>query len=497
MTRIRIHPASLRGKVAIGYGVLGALALLLLMLGFVELSVIERQVLASERVQELFDVTLELRRSEKNFFLYQEHEDYQALVRFVERSKELLTRQQTDFLLFTERASMVEVLNQLRDYRLLMANYQGAAEEEPALRRQREEEVRWLGKGIVDLTRSMAESAQTSLRESLFRHRMVWAISLVAMVAVAILAGHHLTRNVTRPLREMEENMLAIAQGSRRHLVIDATDQELVSLAQAFNRMLQELEVRQRHMLHAEKLASLGTLLAGVAHELNNPLSNISTSCQILMEEQEESDDPWRRELLHQIDEQTLRMQVIVRSLLNFAREQDFKRETLPLLAVWEETLRFNKGNVPSATTIALEIDPALTVAGDKRHLQQLFLNLVQNAVDAMAGVGQVVIRAARYQNAATGLDDPSLLDGACLNQGEWTEITVQDNGPGIPTELQQRIFDPFFTTKEVGQGSGLGLFVAHEIVTQHGGCLAVESLPGLGATFVIRLPADVPDPGK
>ena len=146
---------------------------------------------------------------------------------------------------------------------------------------------------------------------------------------MAIVIGQILSRMVVKPLKMLEESMGVIAEGKFERVSIDSHDREILSLANAFNTMLKELELRQRHLVQSEKLASLGTLLSGVAHELNNPLSNISSSCQILTEEIEDTDIAYKKELLSQIDEQTDRARNIVRSLLEFSREKVFKKELL------------------------------------------------------------------------------------------------------------------------------------------------------------------------
>lgn len=285
--------------------------------------------------------------------------------------------------------------------------------------------------------------------------------------------------------------MEAVASGKLMRLDMPVNDREIASLANAFNHVLHELELR--HLLRSEKLASLGTMLSGVAHELNNPLSNISSSCQILMEEGESATEAYRRELLGQIDEQTIRARNIVRSLLDFARDREFKTEPLHLAQVIEETLRFLKGQVPSQVALRVEAPADLVLQGDKQRLQQAILNLVKNAVESLEGAGEVRISATRRniseESAPLGSGVHFHALGNCERRGEVVEIVIRDNGVGIPSDILPRIFDPFFTTREVGKGSGLGLFVVFKIIEEHGGCIAVESAPGQGAAFTIRLP--------
>ena len=282
--------------------------------------------------------------------------------------------------------------------------------------------------------------------------------------------------------------MEAVANGNLTRLNMPIDDREIASLANAFNHVLRELELR--HLLRSEKLASLGTMLSGVAHELNNPLSNISSSCQILMEEIDQADPEFRREMLGQIDEQTIRARNIVRSLLDFARDREFKAEPLHLARLVEESLRFLKGQTPPRVAVSLEIPPDLVLQGDKQRLQQVVLNLVKNALEALEGAGEVRITAARRKLTGDAVPPGSGIHfhvlGRCKSLSEVVDIEISDNGMGIPPEILPRIFDPFFTTKEVGKGSGLGLFVVFQIIEEHGGCTDIYGGPSGKAETIL-----------
>jgi len=223
-----------------------------------------------------------------------------------------------------------------------------------------------------------------------------------------------------------------------------------------------------------------------VAHELNNPLSNISTSCEILAEEVGADATAFKRELIGQIDAETWRARRIVRSLLDYARDREFQREVLQLAVLVADSLRLIKGQIPARVSIETTIPAGLTVSGDKQRLQQVLFNLVGNAVAALEGAGEVHI-------TARSTDQPLPADALLFGQNPRTrsavEIEVRDNGHGIAAEILPRIFDPFFTTRDVGQGLGLGLFIVFEIVEEHGGCIAVRSAGGQGTRFLVRLP--------
>jgi two-component system NtrC family sensor kinase len=244
--------------------------------------------------------------------------------------------------------------------------------------------------------------------------------------------------------------------------------------------------------MRTEKLASLGTMLSGVAHELNNPLSNIWSSCQILQEELGEADIEAQRELLAQIDTQSERARNIVRSLLDFARERRFKRESLELRALVEQSVAFLKGGIAAGVRLILDIPPDLRLAADRQRLQQALLNLIKNAVEAVGDAGEVVV-AARLEHAKAEEETAGPVGCRVGHEvgGDYLHISVGDSGHGIPAELLPRIFDPFFTTKDVGHGMGLGLFIVYQVVEEHGGCIYASSEPDRGTTFHIRLPPD------
>jgi two-component system NtrC family sensor kinase len=320
-----------------------------------------------------------------------------------------------------------------------------------------------------------------------------------------IVVAHILARMIVRPLKALEEEMRQIAEGKLEKVAINSKDREIVSLTNAFNKMLKELELRQKHLIQTEKLASLGTLVSGVAHELNNPLSNISSSCQILMEEFEDADMEYKKQLLSQIDEQTERARNIVHSLLEFSRHKEFKKETLPLKRLFEETILFVKGEIPAGAKINLDIQEDVFVLADKQRIQQVFLNLIKNALQSIADEGSLFIRARKHIfNWKT--EEKEICEyprfrgkctGKCPDEKDTIDIEIEDTGSGMPPEVLPKIFDPFFTTKDVGKGSGLGLFIVQEIIEEHDGCIGVDSEIGKGTCFLIRLPIRSDDAKK
>ncbi|HXE57109.1 MAG TPA: GAF domain-containing protein [Gemmatimonadales bacterium] len=230
-------------------------------------------------------------------------------------------------------------------------------------------------------------------------------------------------------------------------------------------------ELRLREQLgHSEKLAALGRLVSGVAHELNNPLAGIAALAQALILEREQ--DPGAEQVLETIRREATRAGRIVGDLLTFARQRPIERRVVDLNQVVRDTLDLHARTAASGARWELALaDDLPGVSADPDQLRQVLLNLLTNADHAMRGVAS---RVGRIRTYATP---------------ERVGCEVADSGPGIPPEAMPRIFEPFFTTKGVGEGTGLGLSISHGIVRAHGGEIRVENRPGGGAAFTVELP--------
>jgi PAS domain S-box-containing protein len=263
-------------------------------------------------------------------------------------------------------------------------------------------------------------------------------------------------------------------------LIYDENGQEIASVGIFTDlreriRMQKELEETHLKLLHSEKMASLGKLAAGVAHEINNPLGGILIYANMLLEETEPETPQWND--LSQIVEQTMRCKEIVKELLEFSRQTKHRwvpwnpnqslKQTVSLLG--KQALFHN-------IQVVEELDPEMPeIITDPGQLNQVIINLMTNAADAMNGNGTLFLRS------------------YTLPGREHIALEIRDTGVGIPPEIFSRIFDPFFTTKEVGKGTGLGLSTVYGIIQEHGGTIEVQSQVGKGTTFIIHLPVEGP----
>ncbi len=463
---MKVSQQSLRGKLTLAYLAGVVLMMMLATVNWRNLSHLQKIVAAGENASRLFDTTLEARRYEKNFFLYHQQDDYVELLRYSRDAARTIDEHRGALSVFTAPGILEDLERELDNYLSLLRE----EEHLPSRRRDAwEKSVRSSGQKIVGIAEGLSRNEHRIMDSTLRASSTLLLISVIVAGAAGLALSVLLVRLFIRPLGLIEKHMDRIAEGDLSLIPFRSQDRELVSVNRAFHRMLSEIDARQQHIIQSEKLASFGTLLFGVAHELNNPLSNIMTSSQILAEELEEADPAYKRELLAQIDQETERAKEIVRSILDYSRKRE--KERVQLIQLVYEAIRFIRGDLPAKVEIAVRM-PAegLSVLVDRQGMQQAFLNLIKNALESMPGEGQVTI---------SGGPTP---DGKA-------QITIHDTGAGIPLEVRGKIFDPFFTTKEGKKGSGLGLFIVHKIVTENGGTISVHSEPGRGTVFTILLP--------
>jgi signal transduction histidine kinase len=313
--------------------------------------------------------------------------------------------------------------------------------------------------------------------------------TLLSVSAMGILLGTgfiwFLVRKVTQPLRALSISAEAVGKGDFSRRVEVTSRDECGELAAVFNQMTENvkrsreqleqtvdrLKTTQAQLIQSEKLSGIGEFVAGVAHELNNPLTSVMGFSELLARA---DTDPQHQRFLEMIGKSAQRCHKIVQSLLSFARRRTPERKLSSINELVDSAVEFLQYQLRTSNIeVTTRLDPHLPKAMvDPHQIQQVFLNILNNARQAIEG----------HQPKGS-------IQIATETCGDLVRITFQDSGPGIEEKNLSRVFDPFFTTKELGKGTGLGLSLCYGIVKEHGGGITVRSRPGEGAAFIIELP--------
>ena len=438
---------------------------------------IEESLALAEVVDDLSSDVLEIRRYEKNFFLYALEEDYAETLKYCDTALAVIERiePREDGMIGADRQGR-ETLSKLRaglrDYKETFALLGTAGEREVAQIDTLGPTLRDQGKELVEMVRGFVLNQRERILDIVGTLKHQLSLAIGAFLAVATFFSWLVGRRIFGALRVIESSARQIVQGNFAPLPIPDTSDETRGVVKAFNHMIEELDRRQYQLLQEKKLASLGVLTSGIAHQLNNPLNNISTSCQILQEDlrQDLPPDPQLTgQMLDNIYQEVSRSRDIVRGLLDFARETEFCLKDLCLNQVVQRAVTLVSSEVPSGVEIVTDVPENIVLPLDAQRFQEALLNLIINAIHAISPPGTIPISAR-----------PRPSEGEVVLQ-------IADTGAGISKEYLGRIFDPFFTLKD--SGTGLGLSVVFGVIKKHGGTLEVDSEAGQGTCFTIHLP--------
>ena len=308
--------------------------------------------------------------------------------------------------------------------------------------------------------------------------RRYLTFSVISALVPNLLLVLLIVRTISRPLQRITLAAVQVTNGAYGTTVDEDSNDEIGLLAESFNQMslkmasdIEQLQKLNEQLVRTEKLAAMGTLAAGVAHEVNNPLASISSLVQMLQTNQNLDDET--KETLRLMQTQITRITQVTRDMLDFARVRPAARHAIHVNKILEASLRlasFDKNFQKLRLKKNLDKN-APPISADFDQLQQVFLNLLLNARDAMPAGGEVEIKS-HFEP-----------------QKNEISIEITDTGAGIAPENLKQIFDPFFTTKPTGKGTGLGLAVCYGIVTAHGGKIEVQPNNGKGTRFVISFP--------
>jgi signal transduction histidine kinase len=485
--------SSMRGKITSAYIVLVAVTAVLGIVTYLNLLFLEWQVAEGEVVSDLKDSVLEMRREEKNLFLYADTEALSRADQHATDSLAIIHKYKSTLDEILPNSSLTGTIHSLTTYQYLLRQWDALPTSE---KERRQDEIRAIGHHIFVSIEALAKRERRVLETAIQESQWILLISLLVIGLAIYIIGRQLKRVSVTPLKQLESRLMAIADGRFDHLKPPSRDREFRTFTKVFNRMLRELDIRKKRMLQSEKLASIGILASGVAHELNNPLSNISSSCQLLMEELTEGDPEQLRNWLAQIDRETERGRNIVRTLLDFGRQDMFNKIDINLLDLVNETMTILVKTLREyAAELTVDIPDDLTLKLDKQRIQQLLINLIQNAMNAAGDGVHIRICATECNKDPSAIPEDAEVAGnlKCISDysGRVIRIVVADDGPGIPEENISKVFDPFFTTNEPGRGVGLGLYIVQEIIKEHDGCLAIASKPNEGTQIIMLLPGE------
>jgi two-component system NtrC family sensor kinase len=441
-------------------------------LNYINFRRLSRSMQFFEVAEELNNNLQEMRRYEKNYFLYRQDFNYEENLTYTNQLALSLQREQSSLIAGIGRNNYGHFVDDVKNYADLMKRLHHSACKTGGCV-QLQEQIRGVGQNLLILADQLVATERRAINHLL--EQMI-PLPLISLVFLVILLGFviiFIGEKVIRPLARITRESEAVAKGAFLRITPYGNDKnEIHHLVATINRMMTELEKRQEQLIQSRKIASIGTLTAGIAHEINNPINNLSLTLETLIEEGESMDYRERRQLYQEAMDQVDRTSEIVKNLLEFSRASHPKVEDVDLEEIVDKTARLlnnemSFNNIRFVKSVAKGIPP---IRMDKGGLQQVLLNLFLNAIQAMGKDGQIKV----------------IID-AGASPGE-VRIDVLDTGPGIPAAYLDQVFDPFFSTRKEGQGTGLGLSVSYNIIKKNGGRMEVHSPPGQGAHFSIFL---------
>jgi len=419
----------------------------------------------------LGEIVLEIRQLEESFLL-KEKVDFQELRNSVDLAKSKLEILKNERQRVKSKVIIQDMIQDLEVYGVEMDILKNTLENgssSPEIF----DDVKTRGEHLSRYMNSLVNAEQHYVERVI--RSFAWLLMTIIFVTMimGIITSGWLWKKIFLPLKAITDATHDIAQNTFAPLEIGKEKDEIHYVFKAINTMSVELEKQRESLVDAQKLSALGTLAAGTAHQLNNPLNNISTSCQIAIEEMEEINDPqFIKGLLADIEQEVQRASDTVKGLLDFSRSHQFSLKPTDLQEVTNKVLRLIAGEIPAGITVEQDVPRQLALFLDSQKMTEALLNLTTNSIQAIEKrPGNVLI-------SARGLP-----------QEDKVVIRIKDDGQGIPQDKLRSIFDPFYTTKNARKGSGLGLSVAYGIVKKHNGSISVESEMGCGAVFTITLP--------
>jgi two-component system, NtrC family, sensor kinase len=427
-----------------------------------------------EVIDDLNISLLEMRLAEKNYFLYKDLNQLQELVKLGKDRYDILRSSQpyvVPSLQSLGKKHYNSLLDTLKQYLALSQEVLNTKTVPAHL----EVELRSLGHELTSLSEMLLAKERENVNQ-IINHNVIMLIASLGFIFVIQLGlWHYFFSFIIKEISIMEQ-MIKMVSAGQIHEVAGKTiapRNEIEIAIKAIADMAKKLENREQELLQSGKLASLGVLISGVAHELGNPLNNISLIAQTYLSLYDILGDEEKKNYMGDVYTQSERIKKIVENLLDFSRQKKQELQEWPIREILQRSIGLVGNHLKIAKVkhrVAIE-DGLPPVYVDAPQIEQVLINLFINAIQAMPQGGELFINASRE------------------NANGFVIVTVRDTGTGIKKEVLPYIFDPFFTTKST-KGTGLGLSVSYGIIRQHHGEISVESEEGTGTTFIIKIPS-------
>jgi len=467
------HIFNLRTKLIIGFTAFLVVATWINLIFLNDFDSFQKNVRMLEHASNISNLSLEIRRYEKNYIIGQAQDDYNTAAAFVDQVIAYIEAIDQD-IDSEDKNVLVRLEKMIQQYMVLFRDLKDNCPGPSLLDDcNYREALQNKGAEIVTLAEWLTRDSQAAVEKFAGESKIKLTLYFSFLIVFSLSGMIVFFITIGKRLKTLESAANAIATGDYRSLPESKLNDEVQIVFKAFDRMVEVLEERQELLFQAEKLSSLGTLTSGVAHQLNNPLNNITTSCQLALEETKELQDaPFLQKLLNTIEEETQRAAEIVRGLLEFSRRDMFTQRPASLKKLISTAVSLVISDVPSGIKIVQNIPEDLTANIDEQKMKEVFINLIINSIQAIKDeTGTIAINAEHD------------LDNNCI------AVHISDTGIGVEEESIHQIFDPFYTTKDIGMGTGLGLAVVYGIIKKHQGTISVRNNEDKGATFTITLP--------
>ncbi len=513
----------LKKKIILGFLISSVIIAILALSAFVNFIEIRKEIRFLELSDTIRSKSLQLRRHEKNFLLYKDLTELDGVYRYLAELKAILKQSnsvdstgelktlKTLIEEYGQRFNRIEFtdgefLNEFNRLRKTHSQYSAffpliestflerplinatllqtifdLPAGEPLIRDLRELDaeitaLRKSGEEILVVSKDLDRSAREKVDDAVSTLQIAAMILFPLFFLMGLSILFIITHSVVNRLKILTAAIEKTGKGDFSSLAVPEKHDEVGVLITAFNKMENDLIMRDnelnkknKELLQSRKLASIGTLASGVAHELNNPLNNIYISAQILEREAKEACSPIIRETVGDIVSQTVRVKRIVGDLLEFARGREPHFRTVGLNELIKGVYKMLKVsmNMDEINFVLNSNNDKIIINADQEQMERVLINLFTNAVEAMQGKGDIIV--------------------TLCEEGGSVRIWVSDTGRGMTSEEMEKVFEPFFTTKD--KGTGLGLAIVFNIIKKHEGEIFVDSLKGKGTTFYIVLP--------